>query len=120
MHTEDDGRSGEFSARLVKIEDKTFLDIVPVKTGFAQSDFLPTHTFAHIVRKDSTVQIAMLEPQWLKDLLAENPETIRHEKINGEIVLTSGPKETQRFLLAYLNTKGAFAEPIELTKRQTR
>ncbi len=122
LHTEDDGRSGEFSARLVKIEDKTFLDIAPVKTGFSQSDFyqshfLPTHTFAHIMRKDSTVQIAMLEPRWLKDLLDDNPEAIRHEKINGEIVLAASPKETQKFLLANLNVREAFSQPFELTRK---
>ena len=122
LHTEDDGRSGEFSARLVRVEDKTFLDIVPVKSGFSQSDFyqshfLPTHTFAHIVRKDSTVQISMLEPQWLKDLLADNPEAIRHEKINGEIVLAASPKETQKLLYANLNTKEAFSRPFELTRK---
>ena len=122
-HTDEDGRNGEFSARLVKVEDKVFLDIVPVKTGFPQSDFyqshlLTTHTFVHVVRKESTVQLAVLEPRWLKDILATNPDAIRHEKINGEILLTSQPKETQRFLLANLNTRGAFSQPFKLTRKK--
>jgi hypothetical protein len=124
LHTEEDGRSGEFSARLVKIEDKTFLDIVPVKTGFPQSDFyqshfLMTHTFMHVETKESTVQISVLESRWLKDLLAENPEAINHEKINGEIVLSSSPKDMQKFLLANLNTREAFSKPFELTRKKS-
>ncbi len=123
LHTEEDGRSGEFSARLVRVEEKTFLDIVPVKTGFPQSDFyqshlLTTHTFMHVVRNGPTVEIRVLELRWVKDLLADNPEAIRHEKINGEIILTSQPKETQKFLLANLNAKEAFSEPLELTRKK--
>lgn len=123
LHTEEDGRSGEFSARLVRIEDTTFLDIVPVKTGFPQSDFyqshlLTTHTFMHVVRNGSTVEIRVLELRWVKDLLADNPDAIPHETINGEILLTSQPKETQRFLLANLNTRGAFSQPFKLTRKK--
>lgn len=123
LHTEEDGRNGEFSARLVKLEEKIFLDIVPVKTGFPQSDFyqshfLSTHTFIHVLRKESTLQISVLEPRWIKDLLAENPQAIRHEKINGEIVLTASPKEMQRFLLANLNTREAFSQPLDLTRKK--
>lgn len=124
LHTEEDGRNGEFSARLVRVEDKLFLDIVPVKTGFPQSDFyqshlLTTHTFVHIVRKEPTLQLAVLEERWLKDVLADNPEAIRHEKIDGKIVLTASSKEMQTFLLANLNTREAFSQPFELTRAKS-
>lgn len=123
VHIDSDGRKGEYDARLVKIENKLFLDIVPVKPGFTQNDlykgyFFATHTFIHIVSKESTVQISFMEPRWLKDFLAENPDAIRHEKINGEIVLTSSPKETQKFVLAHLNTRGAFSQPAELERKR--
>jgi hypothetical protein len=124
LHTDEDGRNGEFSARLIKIEGKLFLDIVPIKTGFPQTDFfqshfLTTHTFMHVVPSESTVQIAVLESRWLKDLLEGNREAIRHEKINGEIVLTASSKEMQKFLLANLTTKEAFSQPLELTRKRS-
>ena len=123
LHTEVDGRNGEFSARLVRVENEIFLDIVPIKTGFAQSDFyqghfFATHTFMHISRKGSNVQIAVLEPKWLKEVLAERPDAIRHEKINGEIVLSASPKEMQEFLLSNLKTHEAFSKPLELTRKK--
>ena len=123
IHTDSDGRKGEFSARLVKVGDKLFLDIVPVKPGFTQSDFykghfLAAHTFVHVVSKASTVQISYLEPKWLRDHLAENPDAIRFANIGGEIVFASSPKETQKFLLAHLNTRGAFSQPAELIRKR--
>src|SRR5688500_14903488 len=56
-HKDEDGKQGEFSAHLVRLEDKTFLDIVPAKPGFSQNEFyqghfLATHTFVHIVQKE--------------------------------------------------------------------
>lgn len=122
-YTDPSGKKGEFGARLVRFGDKTFLDIVPVNPGFTQSDFyqghfFSTHTFAHIVKDGSSVRLSVLEPHWLKEAVAMNPDVIRHQKIRGEIVLTSSPKETQKFLLANLNNREAFSEPIELTRKK--
>jgi hypothetical protein len=121
-HIDPSGKKGEFSARLVQVDDKTFFDIVPVNPGFKQNDFyqghfFSTHTFAHIVKDGSSVRLSVLEPHWLKEAVAVNPDAIRHQKIRGEIVLTSSPKETQKFLLANLNNREAFSEPVELTRK---
>ena len=122
-HTDAKGKKGEFLARLVRVGNRTFLDIVPVKPGFSQNDFyqghfFSTHTFAHIVKTESSVMLSVLEPRWLKDFLMDNPGAIRYQKIRDEIVLASTPKETQAFLLANLNTREAFSEPIELTRKK--
>lgn len=123
VHIDSDGRKGEYDARLVKVGDKRFLDIVPVRSAMPQNDlykdrFIATHTFIHIASRESTVEISNLEPRWLKDLLAEYPDAIRHEKVNGEIVLTSSPKETQKFILANIMTRGAFSAPSELARKR--
>lgn len=123
VHRNSDGRRSEYEARLVKIEEKLFLDIIPVKPGFTQDDFykerfIATHTFVHVVTRESTAQISFMEPRWLKDHLADNPGAIRHEKIGGEIVLASSPKETQKFLLSHMNTRGAFSQPTQLIRKR--
>jgi hypothetical protein len=123
IHVDSDGRKSEYDARLLKLEDKLFLDIVPTRSGsnqneFYQGLFFATHTFVRVVPTSSTVQIAYMDPRWLKDFLAENPDAIRHEKIRGEIVLTSPTKETQKFVLAHINTRGAFSAPAELSRRR--
>ena len=123
VHVDSDGRKGEYDARLVRVGDKLFLDLVPVRVPIAQNDlyrdrFIATHTFIHIVARDSTMQISYVDPRWLKDFLADNPTAIRHEKVNGEIVLTSSPKETQKFLLEHMTTRDAFSRPTEMTRKR--
>ena len=123
IHVDSDGRKGEYDARLVRVGDKLFLDLVPVRVPIAQNDlyrdrFIATHTFIHIVARDSAIQISYVEPGWLKDFLANNPTAIRHEKVNGEIVLTSSPKETQKFLLEHMTTRDAFSRPTEMTRKR--
>lgn len=125
LHSGPDGRKGEYEARLVKIDDKLFLDILPVKPRFEQNDlyrdrFIATHTFVHVVSKDSTVEISYMDPRWLKDHLAENPNAIRHEKVGGEIVLSASPKETQKFILANMNSRGAFSAPAVFVRKLGR
>jgi hypothetical protein len=123
VHTDESGKKGEFSARLVKVGEEMFLDIEPKNPGFKQGDFyqghfLTTHTFIHLIKDGSTVRLSVLEPQWLKEVLAVNPNAIRHQKIRDQIVLTSSPKEIQKFLVANLNNREAFSEPIELTRKR--
>ena len=121
VHADSNGLKSEYDARLVKVADKLFLDIVPAKSAIQNTSvaerFIATHTFVHITRKDSTMQVSYMEPRWLKDFLAANPRAVRHEKVNGEIVLTSSPKETQKFVLDHLNTHEAFSPPAQFSRR---
>lgn len=122
VYTDEDGKTGEFTARLLKVEGKTFLDLTPIKPALSQNDFyqehfVATHTFALISQTAPTVQISFFEPKWLKKLLAENPNAIRHEKLGDEILLTDSPKKLQKFLLAHLNTEGAFAQPMSVIRK---
>jgi hypothetical protein len=123
VHIDSDGRRGEYDARLVRVGDKLFLDTMPVKASTEQNDlyrnrFIGMHTFVHVVIKNSTIQISYLEPRWLKDFVADNPTAVRHEKTNGEIILTSSPKETQKFLLEHMTARGAFSQPSELRRKR--
>lgn len=123
VFTDESGKKGEFKARLLKIEGKTFLDLAPVKPTIPQNDFykanfLATHTFVQITQFAPNPQIAYLEPDWLKAFLDKNPAAIRHEKISGEILLTASTKDLQKFLLAHLDTPGAFSKPIAVKRRQ--
>jgi len=122
-HTDADGRTGEFIAYLVGVENQLFLDIVPAKPALANTDLykgqlLPMHTFARIVKSPGSIEVSVLEMSWLRDVVSEKSVAISHEKVNGDIVLTSSPKETQKFLLEHLATRGAFSEPTRLTRKK--
>ena len=113
-----DGSMGEFTARLVRVGSETFVDMVPVKGGFLRDHFLATHTFVHLTKKEDKVHVSLLEPKWIKEVLAERPDLLRHEKVNGDIVLTANPKDMQAFLIANLKTRGAFTEAMELSRKK--
>ena len=122
IYTDEDGKTGEFTAHLLKIDGEIFLDLTPIKPLLPQNDFynrhfLPTHTFAQISQTAPTVQISFLEPEWLKKFLAKNPTAIRHEKLGDDIFLTASPKQLQKFLLAHVNTQGAFAKPLSVIRK---
>jgi len=122
IYTDEDGKTGEFVAHLLKIDGKTFLDLTPIKPVHSQNDFykehfLPTHTFAQISQTEPTIQVSFLEPEWLKKFVAKKPFAIRHEKMGEEMLLTASQKELQKFLIAHLNTEGAFSKPSSLRRK---
>jgi hypothetical protein len=55
--------------------------------GFA---LIPGHLFMKVTQIQPTLQIAFLDPDWLKELLKENPKAIAHKKIPG------GPRRQER------------------------
>ena len=116
----EDGSVGEFSAKLVRIGTETFVDMAPVKSGFLKDHFLATHTFVHLMKNGDRIHVSVLEPKWIKETLAERPQLLSHEKVDGETVLTALPKDLQTFLLANLKTRGAFTEATELTRKHPR
>lgn len=123
IYTDEDKKKGELIAHLLKIDGKMFLDLMPIAPNLSQNDFykghfLQTHSFALITQTGATFQVSYLEPEWLKKILAENSSAIRHEKVRDEILLTASSKELQQFLLANLNTEGAFSRPIEITRKK--
>lgn len=80
---------------------------------------MPTHSVLRVVKKDAdTLQLAMLDVEWLTDQLKENPGLISYElpgqessDIMGEddpILLTASTKELQRFIARYAGNGDAF------------
>jgi len=123
VFTDNEGKTGEFSAHLLKVKDTLFLDLYPAEAKLTQNDFykmhlVRAHTFMWVKQIQPTLQMTCLDADWTKKFLETNPTAVRHEKTedNG-IVLTAAPKELQAFLLANLNTKGAFGEPMNLTHK---
>jgi hypothetical protein len=124
VHTDEDGKKGEFVAHLLKVEGRMFLDLYPVEPELPQNDFyrghlLRAHTFAAVLQIEPAIRISILNPEWLKKLLDKQLSALRHEKVNDEILITASPKELKKFLLTHLKTEGAFSEPIELKRKKS-
>ena len=71
VHTDEDGKKGEFIAHLLKVEGRMFLDLYPVEpeNDFYRDYLLRTHTFVVVLQTALTIRISFLEPEWLKSEL---------------------------------------------------
>ena len=135
-HTDREGRTAVFEVHLVKLQENLFLDLYLVDPG-AENDLnmnqlahfgmivRPAHMFMKVTSLAPTLQIAVLDPDWLKEFLAKNPKAVRHEKRwaptsgadSQEIVLTAETKALQQFILQHINDQKAFGHPSQMQKK---
>lgn len=134
LQTDEDGRTAEFEVHLVRLKEHRFLDLYLVDPGmekdskmnsYAGFALIPGHMFMKVTQIQPTLQIAFLDPDWLKELLEKNPRAIAHKKIPGNsgdktedrIVLTAETEDLQKFILKHINDEKIFGEPGELRRK---
>lgn len=123
-YTDNEGRPGQFEARLIKLGDKYFLDLFPdepqqSENAYYKFHLLRVHTFLKVSLDGSNLQLAGMDPNWLKRQLDVNRSAVRHETVNNMIVLTATPAELQKFVRLHADDKDAFSAVIDLTRKDT-
>ncbi len=123
VYTDDAGKQGTFSAHLARVGGKLFLDLFPAAAELKENDFyqfhlIRVHTFAYVRQIEPTLQMTFPDPEWLKNYVKDNPDSIRHETIENEVVLTAPTKELQNFWLKHTDTQGAFGDTSNM-RRET-
>ncbi len=119
-HTDKEKRSAEFTAYLVKVKDRLFLDLYPEDSDAKLNDLfavhmVPAHTFLWVPKLGGTLEMTLMNPDAIKKLLADQPTKLKHERIKDGILLTAAPKDLQAFLAAS-ELKDFFGEPVTMTK----
>ena len=122
VYVNDDEEKGRFVVHLVKAEERMFLDLFPEEPDLKENDFykvhlLPVHTFMRVEQIEPTLQMASLNPNWIKNFLQDHPNAIRHEKLDDGIILTAKPKEIQAFLIKHEKTEDAFGELSDMIRK---
>jgi hypothetical protein len=115
--TQEDKKVYVFTAYLLKVGDYHYLDLFPdteddTNDSFLLKSMLPVHTFIRIKQLTPTLEVEVMNSDWLAKMLKESPELIKHEKMPvGEkdkeeylTVLTAQPKELQAFLVKHEKT----------------
>lgn len=118
--TDDDGK-GKFDAHLVKIDDMLFLDLFPAEPELEANDFyklhiLPAHTFMKIEQIEPTLQMAVMNHDKMKDMLENDAALIKHEIVEGRVVLTASTKQLQGLMREHANDEGLFDEQTDLKR----
>ena len=116
------GVPAQFEAHQVQLGEFLFLDTYPQEPGIKNDLYMihliPAHTFSRIWIEGNVLRLAMLDIDWLKEMIAEKKVDIAHERVDGGIVLTASTKELQEFFLKYADDDKAFPDPKELHRQK--
>ncbi len=123
--TEENGEKSEFRIHIILLGGHYFLDFYLEdyleKDELILADFhaVPIHTFAKVEVSEDQLYINWFDQEWLEKLIKENKIRIRHEYNGDYILLTAKPKELQKFVVKYVNSKEAFEDGMDaLLKRK--
>ena len=123
-YTDKQGRPGQFEVRLVKLGNRYFLDLFPedpqqVENAYYKFHLLRVHTFLKMSMDGSALELAGIDPNWLKRQLDADPRVVPHATVNDMIVLTASPEQLQRFVRLHADDKDAFGAVIHLARMKT-
>ena len=128
----DDGEKGSFLAHLVKLQDKLYLDICPNKIPAESDDpnevkwlynsmfLIPAHTFIKVDSIEPQLKMRLTQEDKMKELLAEDPNAVKHTIIEDRLILTAPTKELQAFILKYADDNRVFTDEIVLSYVKTK
>jgi hypothetical protein len=110
------GEPGKFEAHLVRLGEFLFLDIYPQEPEINANDFyqihlIPAHTFLRVWIEVDILRLAMLDSDWLEDMIAQKKVDIAHETLDDLLLLTASTKALQEFMLKYAEDSKAFPGP---------
>jgi hypothetical protein len=111
----------EYDVRLFKLSDRRFLDLCPRERP---DNSLPLHYLLQVTRIEPELETTMLDYDWLKKVIENDPKAIRHlvvpkklgESGDGDLVLTADTAELQAFVLKHLQTEGAFGKGMAMKR----
>lgn len=111
MTVVDDDERFVYLTHVVKIGKYYFLDLYPLpeysSAGFGENLF-PVHTFMKMDVTSEKLDLTLFDLEKLSDLFKSNLVRLRHENVDGTILITAQPKEIQKFLERYSDDESVF------------
>jgi hypothetical protein len=120
------GRKAEFDVRLVKLNDRRFLDLYVSKLSdpeielneWASASLVPAHLILQVYGIGKTLKIAAMNPDWIKEHLEQHPDALEHRMIEKDrVLITASTKDLQKYILLHAEGEGLFGEPAELKRK---
>ena len=122
--TEKKGKRGQFLARLFKLDEQYFLDIVPIDCGHPETQaelvtasIFPGHLLLRVSQVEPELRLAFFNFGWLAKHLEANPNALAHHKEDKRIILTASTDDLQRFVLRRLGEGKLFGTPEEMLRK---
>jgi hypothetical protein len=125
-----DGTKGSFYAHLVKLKNRLFLDVYPSQLPCARLDpkqdwvfntifFIPGHSFIIIDSIEPQLKMRWTTEDEMKKLLKDEPKVVKHELVEGRVILTASTEQLQQFVLKYADDRRVFPAEVVLTRKQS-
>lgn len=109
----DNGKLIEYIGHVAKIGKDYFLDIFPLAEysddGFGSS-VLPVHTFLKLRLNGQKLVLTPFDLEKLNRLFESNLIRLRHENVDGTVLITAQPREIQKFLERYSEDETVFED----------
>ncbi|MEB2776862.1 hypothetical protein SYJ56_16160 [Algoriphagus sp. D3-2-R+10] len=108
-----------FVGHIAEIGDDFFLDLYPDERNYdvsLYSNMMPVHTFIKLRYIDNQLDLTAFDLEKLNKLFESNLIRLRHENVDGTILITAQPTEIQKFLDRYSDDESVF-EDTEVYKR---
>jgi hypothetical protein len=123
LTVQDGEKRTEFDTHLFKLRGELFLDMFPRERP---DNSLPLHYLLKVTRIEPTLEVNLLDYDWLKSLIEKDSKAVRHiivpkklgESGDGDLVLTADTAELQKFILKHEKTEGAFGKPLVMNRWQ--
>lgn len=100
-----------YQAHLAQIGEDYFLDIYPLPeytNDVFDGNMFPVHTFFKLSVDEEEMRMTMFDLEKLNELFESNLIRLRHEYVNGNVLITAQPKEIQKFLDKYSDDENVF------------
>lgn len=107
----DDVPKEAFVAHLVEIGDDLFMDLFPLREFSSKNisdNFFPVHTFYKVEITENEFTMTYFDLDKLNKLFESNRIRLRHENVDGTIMITAQPKELQKFIDKYSDDESVF------------
>ncbi|MEK7404375.1 MAG: hypothetical protein AAB225_04645 [Acidobacteriota bacterium] len=114
--TEEGKVTGRLDARLVRLGKHLFLDLYPKDVD--ESFTVPAHVFVKVRIEGDVLHVAILDPGWLRDALAQGKVRIPHVRLKpDDVLLTASTAELQGFVREHAEDEKAFP-PAKLRRKR--
>ena len=105
-----DEKPSKYTARLVKLGNSSFLDVLPDSDGVCDL-CLPLHTFLLVSLQNDDLAFTPLDRDWLVQAMTEKKVTLAHLEHPGKydpVTLTASSKELKEVVRKYADDRAAF------------
>jgi hypothetical protein len=125
--TDAEGMTAEFDARLVRLGDYKFLDLIVTNidekyfrmNGLAVFSMIPGHLVLKLHEIGPKLKLSVMNVDWVNEFLMKNPKSLDHVRLADErYAITASTKEFQKFVLQHAAGEGLFGDAHELERRK--